>query len=592
VVDITIALDRNGTLSLQNQLRQGIVEAIYAGTLRPGTRLPSSRSLATRLGVSRNTVVLAYGDLTADGYLESRDRSGNFISHRSLDGKIVGRSLPQSNDSPITERMARIPVDGGARCPPQWRQYPYPFRDGLIDPALMPLQDWRRAVRQASCPRDAAQWAAGNGEFDDPLLIEELRSKVLPECGITARAEQVIVTDSVRQALQFLVTLLVQPGSLVRMEEPADPEVLATLSDRGAQVERYDPNQAGGLSRRCLLITSARSGIATGTPIKASAAAAVVARDGLVIELGTPSDTLEDGALRPSLYARMGSDRVIYIGCLSPAATCGPPLTFMVSNMSVITRVRELRRVSGALPHALPQRSWAYFLSLGHYAAALNRARGVLTARKTAMRDALNHYLHAEVDIQSVPGSSAYWVRCRGAWNAHVLAGQASSAGVLIEPAHFNELRTAFMLGVTAVPEQRIREGVAALSSLFRASTARREGWVERPEILSAAGIRRAVSGGTILYNTVYGQPCTIEVQRSGKLVGMAGYANDDPDLGRWWIENDRWFRQWDHWAYGEAEGFAVAVKGDRIYWYDDADQLVDAAIILRRVPRKVRARA
>lgn len=587
MVDITIALDRASHMGLQDQLRQRLVEAIYTGALPPGRKMPSSRALAAHLGVSRNTVVLAYSDLVADGYIDARSRSGNFVSYKSLDGKVVGRRLPSTRESPIADRMVTLPAGPRVRCPPRWRQYPYPFWDGRIDTTLVPAAEWRKAVRLASCRRDTLQWSEGNGELDDPMLIEELRTKVLPERGISALAEEVLMHHCLRQAVQSLISLLVQPGTPVWVEEPVDAELFAMLRECHAQVEQFHAGMTGPPPEGVVLITSARSGITSGSFIQPARVQAVARQGGVVIELATPADTTEPAGMRPALYAGARTDHVIHVGCLSPVAACSTPLAYVVSDAAVIARLRRARRVAGAVPGPLQQRAWAYFLSLGYYAAALKRARGVLTARKTALRDALNHYLHAVVDIQTVPGISAYWVRCRSGEGTLALPGRAPSAGVLVQPARFHQARGAFMMGVTGIPEERIRDGVRALAHVFRASWSREEADTGTHKALSGAAVRRAISGRTLLYNTVYGEPCTIQVRRSGDLVGMAGYDNDDPDHGRWWIRDQHWFRQWDHWAYGEAEGFVVAIEDDRIYWYDDDGHLVDKAVILPGKQRK-----
>jgi GntR family transcriptional regulator/MocR family aminotransferase len=583
MADITIALDRTASLSLQGQLRQRIVDAIYAGALRPGRKMPSSRAMASRLGVSRNTVVLAYDDLIAEGHLEARDRSGVFVSTRAPNGRVVGRRCPEAAGSPIAGRMADVPSDRGARCPQQWREYPYPFWDGRIDASLAPLQEWRKAIRLASCLRDASHWTEGNGELDDPMLIDELRTKVLPERGISALPEEILVATSGRQAMQFLLTLLVRSGAPVWLEEPVDPELLATLRGYGARVDHFDPATTSSLPHGAILVTSARAGIASGTRIGAGLVEAAARCDGIVIEQDMPADTSEAGAIRPALYAGATSGNVVYVGRLSPVAACGTPPAFVVCDHQVIAKLRRLKRTSGAIPNPLQQRAWAYFLALGYYAAALHKARRVLLARRAALRDALNHYLHPFVEIRTAPGISAYWVRCRDGQDAQVLAAQAAAVGVLIQPARLDEARDAFLMSVTGIPEERIRDGVHALALLFRAWRGSGEAEEQARATLSGAALRRAIAGKTFLYNTVYGEPCTIRVCRSGELIGMAGYANDDPDRGRWWIEGDRWYRQWNHWAYGEAEGFAVAIEGSRLYWYDRAGTLVDKAVILKR---------
>lgn len=592
MADFTIALDRSSPLGLQDQLRQWIVDAIHTGALRAGCKMPSSRALADRLSVSRNTVVLAYSELAADGYLEAHERSGIFVSSKSLDGRVVGRRFALANGSPITDMMASVPTDGGARCPQHWRQYPYPFLDGRIDASLVPLQDWRKAVRMASCPRDAMQWSEGNGELDDPMLIAEICTKVLPERGISALPEEVLVMASARQALQFLATLLVRRLTPVWLEEPVDPELLATLRERGARIEHFDPDTARAPPEGVIVVTGAPSGIASSRRMQPALVNAIARCNGIVIEQDTPVDALDAGIVKPALWASAGGGNVIYVGRLSPVVACGTPPAIVVSDAQVIARLRRLRRISGALPDPLYQRAWAYFLTLGCYTASLHKARRVLTARRTALRDALNHYLHADVQIEAMPGVSAYWVRCRDGQSSRALTARAAQVGVLIQPGRLDESRDAFTMGVTSIPQERIREGVRMLARAFhtRAPCARGEVATVARKTLSGAALRRAIVGKTFLYNTVYGEPCSIHVSRSGELIGMAGYGNDDPDRGRWWIDGDRWYRQWGHWAYGEAEGFAVAMDGERIYWYDDSDNLIDKAVILRKSPRKASA--
>ena len=92
------------------------------------------------------------------------------------------------------------------------------------------------------------------------------------------------------------------------------------------------------------------------------------------------------------------------------------------------------------------------------------------------------------------------------------------------------------------------------------------------------------MAGATIICRTVYGDPCTIELLEDGRMRGRAGYANEDCDHGRWWVEGARWNRQWEHWAYGEATAYFVVIEGERIKWFDSTHRQVDSAIIQQRV--------
>ncbi len=241
-----------------------------------------------------------------------------------------------------------------------------------------------------------------------------------------------------------------------------------------------------------------------------------------------------------------------------------------------------MRRLSGSgLPLGM-QRAWGYFISLGHYAAATARASRVLQERRTALRDALNHYLHKFVSIHTRTGASAYWVR-GGQLDAAELARTAATVGILIEPVG-SSAGQLLCMGVTGLPRARIREGVERLARLVRRDPRAASGHLreEAAPALRGRQLQRAMAGTTLLYNTVYGEPCTIEVRADGALIGRAGYADEDRDSGRWWIEDDRWFRQWNSWAYAEVVGFHTVIDGDQMRWFNAEGQLADTAVIVR----------
>ena len=68
-----------------------------------------------------------------------------------------------------------------------------------------------------------------------------------------------------------------------------------------------------------------------------------------------------------------------------------------------------------------------------------------------------------------------------------------------------------------------------------------------------------------------------------GTLTGRAGYSDEDQDSGRWWVEGDRWFRQWKQWAYGESVGYHTVVDGEQVRWFSAEGLLLDTAVIVRR---------
>ena len=312
-------------------------------------------------------------------------------------------------------------------------------------------------------------------------------------------------------------------------------------------------------------------------------------RDFVILEDDFECETNYLDDAYPALRGMPGGERVIYVGGLSRVLSPGLRLGFLVAAPEVVNEARRLRGLTTRHPPLNNQRTAALFLSLGHYDTTVLRLGRIFRERLTALRDALNHYRPHSIAIPPVRGGTTYWVRGPEGLDARDLARQAEARGVLIEPVgHYyaggTGPKNVFRMGITGIPVERIRDGVAALAEVIREMTAgdiphldvRRQRW------LKGAALRKALTGATLLYKTVYGDPCTIELHEDGSMVGRAGYANEDRDTGRWWIEGDLWCRQWQVWAYGEVSQLYTRIDGGRIQWFraegPSAGRLVDSA--------------
>jgi GntR family transcriptional regulator/MocR family aminotransferase len=172
-----------------------------------------------------------------------------------------------------------------------------------------------------------------------------------------------------------------------------------------------------------------------------------------------------------------------------------------------------------------------------------------------------------------------------------VLALEAAKRGILIEPdTHYfakrNTSRNWFRMGVTSIPREKIREGVERLRALIWdiSKEVNEPLDLNDPELLRAQELHQTLSGSSLIYRTVYCDPCVIELHEDGRMEGRAGRANEDRDSGRWWCEGDLWCRQWSRWAYGEKSSFYVTLSGQHIRWYNTGRQLVDDAILHRSI--------
>ena len=591
-----------GAGSLQHRICRKVIENILAGIYPAGRRLPSSRKLAQQLGVARNTVVFAYQQLAAEGYLVARERSGLYVNEEMVKRRLrlerVGGPTEQSGVTDWTRRFVRrVAVREAWRYPPDWQKYPFPFLEGRFDRSLFPVAEWREATRLALGLREIEAWSNDIGDADDPSLIEQIRTKILPRRGIDARAEEILITLGTQQALYLTLELFADRATTVAVEEPGQIAIRDLLAARGTPAVHQPVDENGMLiderldSCRLVYVTPSHQRPTAATlsmPRRQALMEKAQACDFIVLEDDFECETnyLDDAF--PALRGMPGGDRVIYFGSLSRVLSPGLRLGFLVAPPEVVAEARRLRGLISRNPPLNNQRTAALFLSLGHYDTTVLRLGRVFRERLIALRDALNHYRPHSIAIAPVRGGTTYWVHGPEGLDARDLARRAESRGVLIEPVgHYyaigNGPANVFRMGITGIPAQRVRDGVATLAEIIREMTAGEIPHLDMGDahLLKGTALRRKLAGATLLYKTVYGDPCTIELLEDGRMEGRSGYANEDRDSGRWWIENDRWCRQWNGWAYGEAARFYTALDGDQVRWLNDEGRLVDSAVYI-----------
>ena len=228
--DWLVHIRRDEHASLQRQIREVLVSAILDGKLTRDEPIPSTRKMAKSLGVSRNTVVLAYQGLLDDGYLVARERSGYYVAEKALETAVPQK--PQQKPRTVSSGLdwsKRLMIGPAAQAnvskPLDWQSYAYPFIYGQVDHNLFPLAEWRDCARQALGKKWLGSWTNDTWAFDDPLLVEQIRRRILPRRGIIANDNEILVTLGAQNALYILTSLLVGPKTAVAMEEPGYPDV-------------------------------------------------------------------------------------------------------------------------------------------------------------------------------------------------------------------------------------------------------------------------------------------------------------------------------------------------------------------------------
>ena len=482
------------SLGLQAQIREMMVGAILDGQLPPGVPLPSSRDMAEQLGVARNTVVLAYQQLSEEGYLLSRQRSGHFVNPDITRGRpspVTGeqRSAPIRPRRVEWEgRLCLHPADQRSIVKPaDWQRYPYPFLYGQLDPSLFPTADWRECCMKSLGVLDIREWAPDQITRDDETLVQQVRTRVLPRRGVWAAADELIVTVGAQHALYMLADLLVREGTRVAIEDPGYPDARNIFASRTSQLVPLTVDHEGlpiddRLRQFDYIYATPSHQCPTGVtmPLERREALLRLAdeSDVVIIEDDFESENRFEGEPIPALKSLDRSDRVIYVGSLSKSLAPGLRVGYIVAAPALIEQLRALRRLMLRHPSAFTQRTFALFLSLGHHDAQLRRLALAQRERSAVLLEALARHA-PDCQVTPVTGGGSCWVRLPDGVEAMELAERVRERGVLIEPGDVffagGPPSAGFMrLGYQAIEAKHIEPGIRELGQAIAALRPRR----------------------------------------------------------------------------------------------------------------------
>ncbi|MDQ0322248.1 GntR family transcriptional regulator/MocR family aminotransferase [Pararhizobium capsulatum DSM 1112] len=470
-------LDRDGQ-PLNIQIRRMIVHAVETGLLPTDARLPSSRELAARLGIGRNTVTAAYQQLIDEGFLASRQRSGIFVC-AVVKPAVITEATRRPSDwaTRFAMKPSRLPQISKPR---DWRSYPYPFLSGQYDPGLFPTNNWREAVRATSSVQEIQVWAADMIDDDDPDLIEQLRVQVLPRRGISAQPGEVMVTLGSQQALSMLVQLFVARDTPVGLEDPGYPDLrnmmrLATMKPVFLTSDDHGliPDDAFGRCDIAFVTAGHQCPTTSVMPLaRRNALLDAAARsDVLLIEDDYDADlSVEADSDIPSLKSLDRAERVIYIGSFSKVLAPGLRIGYVVAPKPVIDELRVLRRLMLRHPPTNNQRSLATFIGLGHYRQHLSRAGAAILERARLIERLLPETMPS-CRLRRGDGATSFWIEGPPELDARAMAEIARAQGILVEAGDIffsvpAQGRNFFRIGFSSIATHRIESGLVKLGAI------------------------------------------------------------------------------------------------------------------------------
>jgi GntR family transcriptional regulator/MocR family aminotransferase len=487
------ALTEGAGLPLQTRLRLRVVQVILDGHLAGGAALPSSRDLAQTLGMSRNTVTAVYQQLVDEGYLESRPRSGVFVSEGARPATITGAQhlenpfsrqgaepgTTQPQWSPRVLRSLRhLPT---LSKPDKWREFTYPFVYGTHDPQLFPTEDFRECCVRTLARSQLPNWTPDFEVDDVPDLVEQIRTRLLPKRGVFAQPDEILVTVGAQHGFYLVAEALFDKQTRVGFEDPGYPHARNAFALRTDNLIPIPVDEEGLVvdalpSLDYVFVTPSHQSPTTRTlslERRQWLLRKAALQDFVVIEDDYEAENLYAGEPMPALKSLDQTGRVVYIGSLSKNLSPATRLGYIVAQKEFIAELRMLRHAMVRHPSAFLQQAYALFLSLGHHDSHARRVNHVLSQRMEATMHAMARHL-PNFECTLAQGGASVWVKAASWLDGGEMAIKAREFGVLIEPGDVFFAQPArpcpyFRLRLSSIDVGKIEPGIQALGETVRA---------------------------------------------------------------------------------------------------------------------------
>lgn len=387
ISSVDLHLDLAGS-QVRAGLESALREAVRGGRLLPGTRLPSSRALATDLRIARNTVADCYAQLVAEGWLAARQGSGTWVA----------------------ERVAAPPASAGPAPLAVPRQARYDLRTGVPDVAAFPRQAWLAAGRKALAAAPARALS-----YTDPRGLPELRTALAGYLararGVAVTPDRVVVCAGFAQGLELLCEALRARGARALAAEALGHQLHRRIAEKSGLAVTALPVDQGGAAigdldgMGALLLTPTHQfpvGVSLAPARRRRATDWASATGSVIIEDDYDGELRYDRPAVGALQA-LAPEHVVYAGTASKSLAPGLRLGWLVLPAGLVDEVVAVKAATGRLSSSLDQLTLAEFIASGAYDRQVRRVRLAYRRR----RDRLVAALRASAPQVRVTGIAA-----------------------------------------------------------------------------------------------------------------------------------------------------------------------------------------
>jgi GntR family transcriptional regulator/MocR family aminotransferase len=489
-------LDQYTSVPLYRQLYERLRAAILAGQLETGARLPSTRTLASELGVSRNTTALAYELLRLEGYIASRVGDGTRVARVRPEQPPQAARRPHDQPRtatpdprpPALARRGQLLVTTAAAAGAFYASEPRAgtrvFGVGEPDVASFPYETWARLVASHArhSLRAVSLYQSAQGY---PPLREAIAAHIGITRGVQCAPDQIILTAGSQGALDLVARVVLDPGDLAWVEDPGYPGAHGALLAAGARlvpvpVDHEGIDVAAGRERspaaRLAIVTPSHqfpTGVTMSLPRRLALLEWAREAPAWIVEDDYDSEYRFSGRPLEALQGLDSTRRVIYIGTFSKVLFPALRLGYLVAPTELLAGFSVARRLIDVHLPLLEQLALADFMAEGHFTRHLRKMRLLYLERRDALVDALERELGDSLEV-SVPEAGMHlvaWLRAGG--TAQAVAHRAAAHGLrilaILQTGGRSLPRDGLLLGFASATPAELRAGVRTLARALRA---------------------------------------------------------------------------------------------------------------------------
>lgn len=466
---------------LYMQIVHALIHEIQRGRLQPGTYLPSTRDLAATLGVNRKTIVIAYDELVAQGWLASEGTKGTIVSTSLPDNdpKTADQDeLPSAHvDAPIIGYRFRPPPDRPLAVPAgDWLK----LDEGAPDGRLFPTEILARAYRTAALRASRERRLLYRDPRGSMVLRESIAAMLRDERGLMVTAENICITRGSQMGIYLAARILTRPGTAVLVEELTYEPAVAAFRACGAEIvpvrldaEGLDVQDVERLCRKhkvCAIFLTPHHQFPTTVSLRPERRLRLLelARQfGFAVIEDDYDHEFRFGSQPLLPMASYAPDRVVYVGSLSKLLLPALRIGYLVAPREVIDAVSYEVSLTDGMGNTITEDAAAELIDAGEVRRHARKANRIYAERRDAFTAVVSEAFGDMVDVQIPEGGLALWLRFRDIVALDRIERRASRLGLSFAASHSfmacDDAPRGLRLGFASLAQDEAREAILAL---------------------------------------------------------------------------------------------------------------------------------